>query len=153
MLGDRIGAGDSSYTTYDANITHLAVDWLAEHAQDEQPWCLYVGLVAPHFPLIVPQDFIDLYPPEILPPDKLHPRDGYVRHPWVDKQNAFMDSEAKFQDADERQMAIRAYFGLCTWLDHNVGRILEALEETGLSQTTNVIYSCLLYTSPSPRDA
>lgn len=141
MLGDRIGAGDSTYTTYDAGITTKAVDWLGQHRNDDEPWCLYVGLVAPHFPLIVPQDYIDLYPPDDLPIDKLHPRDGYVRHPWVEKQNAFMDSEAKFQDADERQMAIRAYFGLCSWLDHNVGRILQALDETGLSQTTNVIYS------------
>ena len=34
-----------------------------------------------------------------------------------------------------------AYYGLCTWLDHNVGQILGALEAAGLQNDTTVIYS------------
>ncbi|MFN3146421.1 MAG: sulfatase-like hydrolase/transferase [Paracoccaceae bacterium] len=108
---------------------------------DDRPWCLYVGLVAPHFPLVVPQEFYDLYPTDSLPPVKLHPRDGHARHPWVDKQAGFMDSEAKFRDEDERLRAIAAYYGLCTWLDHNVGRILGALEAAGYGGDTTVVYT------------
>jgi choline-sulfatase len=52
-----------------------------------------------------------------------------------------MDSESKFKDADERLAAMSAYYGLCTWLDHNVGQILGALEATGLSDRTTVAYS------------
>ena len=37
--------------------------------------------------------------------------------------------------------AIAAYMGLVTFLDHNVGTILSALEEAGLSGDTRVIYS------------
>ena len=141
MLGDYIGPGDSSYTEYDAAVVERTKLWIAEHAQDERPWCLYVGLVAPHFPLVVPAEYYALYPAETLPPVKLHPRDGYPRHPWIEKQNAFMDSEAMFADEDERLAAMSAYFGLCTWLDHNVGEILQALTAAGLLEETTVVYT------------
>lgn len=143
MLGDYIGPGDSKYTEYDAAVTTRTVDWLNDRAasDDKRPWCLYVGLVAPHFPLVVPQEFYDLYPHDQLPEPKLHPRDGYRRHPWVEKQNAFMDSEAKFTDQNERLSAIAAYYGLCTWLDHNVGQIMAGLEQAGFGDDTTVIYT------------
>ena len=141
MLGDYIGPGSSAYTDYDRAVVERSRAWLAEHAHDSQPWCLYIGLVAPHFPLVVPQPYFDLYPEHSLPAVKLHPTHGYTRHPWVEKQNAFMDSESLFTDAAERSRAMSAYYGLCTWLDHNVGQILAALDDHGLSDRTTVVYT------------
>lgn len=143
MLGAHIGPGQSKYTEYDAAVTLRAVDWLTERAQvaQDQPWCLYVGLVAPHFPLVVPQAFFDLYPLDSLPEVKLHPASGYKRHPWVEKQNASMDSENKFDSPEERLQAMAAYYGLCSWMDHNVGQILGALDAAGLSEDTTVVYT------------
>lgn len=143
MLGDYIGPGQSKYTEYDDAVTRRTCDWLRDRAgaDDSRPWCLYVGLVAPHFPLVVPQEFFDLYPLDDLPDPKLHPRDGFARHPWVEKQNAFMDSESKFASEDERKVAIASYLGLCSWLDHNVGKILSALDEAGFGDDTTVVYS------------
>lgn len=141
MLGEYIGAGTSKYTEYDQAVTDRTVDWLADHADDEKPWCLYVGLVAPHFPLVVPEEFFDLYPPESLPDPKLNPKDGYKRHPWIELQNAQMDSEANFSSDAERRDAIAAYYGLVSWTDHNVGRLMQALQDNGLSDDTTVIYS------------
>ncbi|MEM6941337.1 MAG: sulfatase-like hydrolase/transferase [Pseudomonadota bacterium] len=141
MLGPYIGPGESAYTAYDRSVVERSTAWIAEHAEDDQPWCLYVGLVAPHFPLVVPEAYFGLYPPDLLPEVKLHPADGHPRHPWVEKQNAFMDSEAKFNDADERLAAMCAYYGLCTWVDDSVGQILQALEAAGLTQTTTVVYT------------
>ncbi len=143
MLGDNIGPGSSKYTEYDEAVVNRTVSWFEERKApgDQRPWCLFVGLVAPHFPLVVPQEFYDLYPPESLPPVKLHPSTGYQRHPWVEKQNALADSEAKFQDSEERLRAMAAYYGLCSWLDHNVGSILEGLSEAGLTEDTTVVYT------------
>jgi len=98
-------------------------------------------LVAPHFPLVCPEPFYDLYPEGSVPEPKLHPATGYVRHPWVDKQNAFMDSESQFVDAAERRRALSAYYGLVSWMDHNVGRILDALQATGQADRTTVVYT------------
>ena len=143
MLGDYIGPGTSKYTDYDAAVTSRTKQWFNDRAasNDIRPWCLYVGLVAPHFPLVVPQEFYDLYPTNRLPGVKLHPRDGYKRHPWVEKQNAFMDSEAKFASEDERLSAVASYYGLCSWLDYNVGEILQALKAAGMQDNTTVVYT------------
>lgn len=140
MIGERVGPGESTYTEYDAQVTDLAVEWLRRRAK-AGPFVLYVGFVAPHFPLVAPERFYDLYRDVELPPVKLDPKTGYRRHPWVQRYAEFEATEERFADAAERDRAFRAYFGLCSWLDHNVGRILDALDETGLGATTNVIYT------------
>lgn len=143
MLGKYIGPGESRYTEYDRAITNHTCSWLeqAANATDEQPWCLYVGLVAPHFPLVVPQTYLDRYPFDMLPADKLHPRDGYQQHPWIAKTDAVMPNEKAFRDEDERLMAIACYFGLVSWLDHNIGQIQATLQATGLAESTTIIYT------------
>lgn len=142
MLGDYIGPGESKYTEYDAAVTERTIQWLKENPSDPaNPWCLYVGMVAPHFPLVVPEEFFNLYPAGSVPEPKLHPDAGHPRHPWVEKQNAFMNSEAKFADADERGRALSSYYGLCTFLDHNIGRILDTLDALGLTENTTIVYT------------
>ena len=143
MLGEYIGPGESKYTEYDRSVTEHAERWFEDRAASgaARPWCLYVGLVAPHFPLVVPQEYFGLYPLDSIAEPKLSPSTGYRRHPWVEKQNEHMDSEAMFADPEERLKAIASYFGLCTWLDHNVGRILNALDAFGFGENTTVVYT------------
>ena len=141
MLGEYIGPGQSNYTKYDEAVVKRTRNWLTARKSSDGPWCLFVGLVAPHFPLVVPIEFYELYSTERLPAVKLHPRDGHARHPWVERQNAFMDSEAKFKSEEERLSAMASYYGLCSWLDFNVGRILDALESEGFKDNTTVVYT------------
>jgi choline-sulfatase len=88
MLGTYIGPGESPTHATTPKSCCGAASGLPTQPTTIRPWCLYVGLVAPHFPLIVPQQFLDLYPLDSLPPLKLHPRDGYRHHPWVALQDA-----------------------------------------------------------------
>lgn len=141
MLGPDIGPGESRYTEYDRAIVAQTRDWLTERQTQTDPWCLFVGLVAPHFPLICPQPFFDLYADTDLSAIKLDPEKGHRRHPWVEKQNAYMDSDTAFKDESERIRAVQAYFGLCSWLDHSVGQIIAALDQSGLSANTDIIYT------------
>jgi choline-sulfatase len=143
MLGERMGPGESTYTQYDRSVTKRAVQWLHEAGErrDERGFVLYVGLVAPHFPFVVPEEFYNLYPLDKLPEPKLHPSTGYERHPWVQEYADFMGSEDRFADPQERLRAFAAYYGLCTWMDHNVGQILSALQEAGLADNTHVVYT------------
>ena len=142
MLGDYIGPGESNYTKYDASVAKTAVDWLSNCSQRiNEPWCLHVGFVAPHFPLVVPEEYYALYPTDSLPDTKLHPDSGYQQHPWIVKQNAFMDSESKFRDQEERLSAIASYYGLCSWLDHNIGQLIDALQKNDLLDNTTIVYT------------
>lgn len=142
MLGDYIGPGESDYTRYDHAIADHAVEWLNDKTKTGgEPWCLYVGFVAPHFPLVAPPQFFDLYPLDSLPEPKLHPRTGYRLHPWLQEHEDFWSHEATLKDDVERRTAIAAYYGLVSWLDHNVGRLLAALDACGLTGSTRVIYT------------
>lgn len=141
MMGDTVGPGESAYTRYDAAVTARTTQWLANATSDTDPWCLYVGLVAPHHPLIAPQAFFDLYPLDSLPPDKLRQQDGYQLHPWIAKTAAAMVGEDGWKDEEERRTAIAAYYGLTSWMDHNVGQIIAALWANGQFENTTIIYS------------
>ncbi len=143
MLKD-IGPGLCSYNEYDLEVTGRTVQWLHERANspDPKPWALFCGLVSPHFPLVAPPKYFDLYPLEDIPHSKLLPADGFEHHPWIARREQYMGQDHFFDDDPERRkLAIAAYFALCTFLDDNVGRILRALEESGQLENTLVIYT------------
>src|SRR5262249_14437898 len=138
----EVGAGYSSYNAYDETIRDAAVTWLRNANRTGALWMLFVGFVAPHFPLIAPQAFVDLYPAALMPLPKLTARAGYRRHPWADAQESFLRTDGEFAGDDEkRRRAISAYYALCTMMDAHVGAILAVLEETGAAETTRVIYT------------
>lgn len=141
---NKVGAGVSNYNIYDRQNANAACEWLQERSAEgdnKRPWVLYVGFASPHFPLVVPRQYLDRYPAECIPPRKLHPRDGYRHHPWIQVQERFMSQEILFADENERILAIRAYYGLCSFLDDQIGMILDALEYYGLTDNTRIIYT------------
>jgi choline-sulfatase len=142
MMVSYAGAGDSDYNKYDLAVTRTTCDWLHKKANepDKGPWVLNVGLVAPHFPYIVPEEFFRLYSPEDMVRAHAHPEDGYVRHPWVETFLNVVPGMDRNSN-QERRIATAAYFGLCSFLDYNIGRMLEVLEQAGLADTTRVIYT------------
>lgn len=140
---DEIGAGESSYNRYDRQIADLTIAWLEARAKELEgrPWFLYSGFVAPHFPLIVPQRYLDLYPLDSIPEPKLLPRDGFPRHPWVERKARYMDHDEEIGSDARRRLAIACYFGLVSYLDEQIGRILDAVDRLGLRDTTRIVYT------------
>ena len=143
MLGTYIGPGTSKYTEYDEAVVSKTINWLENKKKNNstKPWCLYIGLVAPHFPLVVPQKYFDMYPRETLPDIKLDPYRGYKMHPWISKQNELRNSNNQFKNEEEKWAAISAYFGLCSFLDDNIGKIVTSVTENGFLDNTTIIYT------------
>lgn len=138
-----IGPGWSNYNQYDADVASTASNWLRERAlaPDEKPWCLFVGMVAPHFPLVAPKKYFDRYPPDAIEPSKLLPVDGHAHHPWIARREAYVGDELHFDgDPEKRKLAIAGYLALTTFVDEKIGEILSALEKAGLADETLVIY-------------
>lgn len=139
---DELGAGESAYNRYDRRIADTTIGWL-EHrkAQADGPWALFVGFVAPHMPLVVPERYLSLYPRDALELPKLQPEAGFRRHPWAQKMAEFWDHDAALGSDARRRLALAAYFGLVTYVDEQIGRVLDALERLGLAEDTVVIYT------------
>jgi len=142
-LFKEMGAGESEYNRFDCRVAAEAVRWVQERAAetDGPPAMLFVGLVAPHFPLIVPGQYLDFYPPESLPPPRLRPQDGYRRHPWVERLANYNKLDEQLATDERRRLAMASYFGLVTFMDEQVGKILDVVDRSGLADDTLVIYT------------
>jgi len=137
------GPGESSYTFYDRDICARAQVWLREQGarKREKPWVLFVSFVAPHFPLTAPPEHFYRYWNQDLPMPKLYAREQRPRHPYLeDYRNSFCYDDY-FESEQDVKRALAGYFGLVSFLDENVGKVLGALEETGLAANTRVIYT------------
>ncbi len=142
MLVNEAGRGTSTYTDYDKDITEKAVAWLNEEAgkHNDKPWTLFVSLVCPHPPWLAPDRFYDLYPPESVPWPTDYDRQNWHDHPAYDDFRHFFGTEEPFDEATTRKV-VAAYFGMISYLDDNIGKILAALDGNGYTDKTRVLYA------------
>lgn len=143
QLASKVGAGESEYIRYDLRITELAEEWIAKNAgqKKNKPWLLFVSFLAPHFPLIVPQRYIDLYDIDQIELPKKVAGEGHKGHEWWESFHACYDFDQYFRDDLHRRQAIQAYLGLCSFVDDNVGRVLQALNKAAPADSTRVIFT------------
>ena len=142
-LAADAGCGDSTYQGYDDRITAAAEEWLGERAthKDEKPWVLFVSLVCPHFPLIARPEWYNLYPEDKVPWPRLYAATERANHPFIRAMRACQIYDQGFDDPRKVRKAIAVYYGLASFVDHNVGRLIKALEDNRLSDDTRVIYT------------
>ena len=133
------GRSESPYSRYDERTAEHAVQWLHQRADsDDRPWVLFVGFVLPHFPLIAPPRFYDLY--DEVPWPRMYEEGERPDHPVIRDMMQIMGNDRYF-DEEKVRVARRAYFGMISMLDHCIGRTLQALEEAGLADDTRVVYT------------
>lgn len=136
-MAEEIGPGETAYTSYDRRIRDAAVKWLSDKntVQSEKPWTAFVSFIAPHFPLIAPEEFYARYENLNLMPTKPLDED---EHPWL---KAFRSSFLYDNFDDEKtRIALTSYYGLISFMDDNVGQVLSALDASGQRENTIVIY-------------
>lgn len=141
-MADLAGPGESQYTFYDREIAARAQVWLREQAtaEHDKPWVLFVSFVAPHFPLTAPPEHFYKYYDQDLPLPKLYAHDQRPTHPYqVDYRKSFNYDD--YFDAVKLKKALAGYYGLCSFLDENIGKVLQALDDAGLTDDTRVIYT------------
>lgn len=138
------GPGESPYTFYDREIAARAHVWLREHARKsaDRPWVLFVSFVAPHFPLTAPPEhFYRYYDDPRLPWPKLYDKAQRPTHPYLREYGECFAYDEHFDSPDKVRRAVAGYFGLCSFLDEHVGKLMRVLEETGLADSTRVMYT------------
>ncbi|MBL8384572.1 MAG: sulfatase-like hydrolase/transferase [Burkholderiales bacterium] len=142
MIG-MAGPGESDYTRYDRDIAAQAQIWLREEAPKyaDRPWVLFVSLVAPHFPLTAPPEHYYRYAKMGVPLPKQYAPEERPRHPYLVDYATTVPYDAGMKGPADVRRALSGYFGLVSFMDEQVGKVLAALEDTGLAASTRVLYT------------
>lgn len=104
-----------------------AIDFMKRNRDHRM--CVWLSFYEPHSPFNFPVEFASKYDPSEIELPATGPADAR----WV---------PAIFRDLtdDEKRGITASYFNSVEYLDTNVGRMLDALEESGLDESTLVIY-------------
>jgi len=132
----------SNQLDFDEEAVYRGQQYLFDHVREDnpQPFCLTVSMTHPHDPYTIPQAFWDLYRDEDipLPNQDIAQADQDPHSKRLLKAYDLWDKsmpEQKIRDAR------RAYFGACSYIDSNIGKLLQTLEDCGLSDDTIVVFS------------
>lgn len=141
MLGDH---GFAEPHTEDGMITRVAIKMIEDCVKEGRQFFLNVGYYAPHTPLQAPKEFVNMYDTaqiRISPVTREKDRgvpDVAVR--FGNNYDIFNGMYPQFSPTPERQkLAIQSYYATSSLIDHQVGLLMDALEENGIADKTIVI--------------
>lgn len=139
-------AGDDAY--FDGAQTTLAISILNELVNEKEPFFLSVGYYRPHLPFNAPKKYWDLYDREALPlAENQSPPEGspaYAIHgdqelrSYDDCHDLPWPTEGSWDEARQREL-IHGYYASVSYIDAQVGRLLDELNRLGLSENTIVV--------------
>jgi len=140
-LAQDVGVGATSYTDYDRAITEATIGWLNNRHEvaEEKPWAAFVSLVSPHYPLCAPAEFYNLYHPNKIDLPVAYHHTNKPAHPELRNIRHFFNYDEHFDENKMREARV-AYYGLTSFMDHCIGRILQTLDNTGMADNTVVLY-------------
>lgn len=109
-------------------------------AKAKRPWFLAVGFHKPHTPLVAPPEFEKLYDPEQIPlPEDLAdvPTDPLAARRTIRPNNELFVGRKSTPDLARR--AIADYYSAISFVDAQIGRVLDAMEESPWNDQTIIV--------------
>lgn len=108
----------------------------------DQPFFLCAGFIKPHLPFVAPKKYFDQYAPEdvVLPDFTERPKDApdieFLVNEWIRYRDIRETGRVSDKKAAE---LIRAYYAATSYVDAQVGRLLDALDRLSLTDSTVVV--------------
>lgn len=130
---DDTGKGDYQVATW-------TVDQI-KGAPKDRPFFIAAGFFLPHVPCYATQKWFDLYPdddsvlPKILDTD----RDDTPRFSWYLHWNLPEPRLKWVQENNQWRNLVRSYLACTSFVDAQIGRLLDALDEAGVADNTIVV--------------
>ncbi len=121
----------------------VITDWAIRQLErpPPAPFFLAVGYFLPHVPCYVTPRWLELYPADrlVLPPVRAGDRDDLPRFASFLHWKLPEPRLAWLQDRDQWAPLVRAYLASVSFMDSQVGRLLDALQRSGLESNTVVV--------------
>ena len=121
----------------DQRIANAAINRLDEATRTDKPFFLAVGFSRPHDPYFAPKRFFDLYPLKDLELPKTPVDASPV--PANAYNEMFMAAFQKMNEQDKRE-AMRAYYAGISYMDEQLGRVLDHAEKLGALENTVIVF-------------
>lgn len=121
---------------HDVRATDKAIELMGGELKDK-PFFLAVGFVRPHVPLVAPKRYYEPYPAKQM---KLPEQ---VENDLADIPKLGITGTGKrrgMKDEMARKRTLRAYYASVSFMDAQVGRLLDALDEHGLKENTLIVF-------------
>ncbi|MDO6439584.1 sulfatase [Cyclobacterium sp. 1_MG-2023] len=120
----------------DSETADKVSDLLRQHKND--PFFIAAGFFRPHVPFVAPKSYYEAYPYEqvVMPPKVSNDWDDIPEQGinYVNSLNGEMTEE-------QEKKAIAAYYASTSFLDEQVSKVLQTLEDEGLEENTIVIFT------------
>ena len=116
-----------------------AIGLLRRYAELDGPFCLRLDFEGPHHPYMPPEPFASMYEARSIPPwPNFH--DDVAKKPAAQGRLIEQRGVAGWTWADWQPVVAR-YFGFVSFIDSEIGRVLEAVHTLGLKETTVVVHT------------
>jgi arylsulfatase A-like enzyme len=129
---------------------------LEDHAAEEQPFFLWTSFFDPHPPYVVSEPWASVYDPDEMVPgtfengefDDMPPHFAKTQEQAPDFSmydepggNGLHGCHSQLRDPEELKKDIACYYGMTSFIDQEIGRILDSLDRLGLAENTLVVFS------------
>ncbi len=127
---------------YDDEVEYKGAQRLYDLARSgqEQPFFLTVSYTHPHPPFVAPQRHWDLYQDKDIDPPRIAP----IPYEALDPHSQWLyvaHAQDLYSVSPQQVLRARhAYYGMVSYVDEKIGRILDVLQETGLADNTIVVF-------------
>ncbi len=136
------GANVPDNTFHDGALADMAVASLRDLKQKGQPFFLAVGFIRPHLPFVSPKKYWDLYDPAKIPlaPNPFRPKGApeYAILEGGELRSYESIPRGHLPDDIARRLK-HGYYAAVSYMDAQVGRVLDELERLGLRENTIII--------------
>ncbi|GHC46631.1 sulfatase [Roseibacillus persicicus] len=123
---------------HDGEMAEAVVEFLAKERDRKKPFLISAGFTLPHLPWIAPKKYFDMYPEDA---GELAPVPEGVERVVHKKDQRPLSSNIWNEgvDDEEARRLKRAYLACTTYADAQMGKIIEALKETGEYENTIIV--------------
>ncbi len=123
--------------TPEAFSTECAIRMMRRYARSQQPWLLELQFVQPHDPYAPLKKYLDRYNPREIPVPKSF-YDRFDGKPGLHRRESATWGHVT---EDDYRNGRAHYFAYAEQLDYQIGRVLKALDDTGQSANTIVVFT------------
>jgi arylsulfatase len=116
-----------------------SVEFLERQKGSDRPFALVLSFYGPHLPVAPPKPWDEMYPLEKVALPSNH-RDELKGKPVRQRTNDRCYKLPEWKDEQFRDY-IRRYWGYCSYIDHQIGRVLEVLDKTERANDTIVLFT------------